>query len=437
MGAARTTISVTGLSKRYNLGAIGAGTFVRDLAGLWARMWGRKEPRGTILPDGTVTDAREFWALKDIAFDVPEGQILGIIGKNGAGKSTLLKILTRITTATTGTIRMRGRVASMLEVGTGFHPDLTGRENIFLNGAILGMTRQEVEAKFDEIVAFAELARFVDTPVKRYSSGMYVRLAFAVAAHLEPEILLVDEVLAVGDADFQRKCLAKMGDVAKSGRTILFVSHNMAAVQKLCGRVLVLRDGRIAFDGPADKAVGVYLEHDPSDAGLLAGEALADRLTPGYEKKITLACLEIAVCGTDDAPRSSFASNESVRVRVGFEVLERTPDANVVVMLTDESGDVLLRAERLDDPGADDVLEPGMYDAVMDLPPNLFADRRYYLTVNLQRFNVQHHVYRRALFFDVHFAGYSVAGSTPQSRKGAPLRPLVPWRTTRLARRTG
>ena len=202
----------------------------------------------------------DFWALRDVSFEVAPGEVVGIIGRNGAGKSTLLKILSRITEPTTGRVTLDGRVASLLEVGTGFHPELTGRENIFLNGAILGMTRAEIRRKFDEIVAFAEVERFLDTPVKRYSSGMYVRLAFAVAAHLEPEILVVDEVLAVGDAEFQKKCLGKMHEVSRGGRTVLFVSHNMAAVQALCSRAIWLERGEVAASGPASAVVAQYLQ---------------------------------------------------------------------------------------------------------------------------------------------------------------------------------
>ena len=200
-----------------------------------------------------------FWALKDVSFEINQGDVVGIIGRNGAGKSTLLKILSRITEPTEGRIRIRGRVASLLEVGTGFHPELTGRENIYLNGSILGMSRSEIKAKFDEIVAFAEVEKFLDTPVKRYSSGMYVRLAFAVAAHLEPEILIVDEVLAVGDAEFQKKCLGKMHDVATGGRTVLFVSHNMQAVSILCGRGLFLSGGSLAYAGGVKETIDLYL----------------------------------------------------------------------------------------------------------------------------------------------------------------------------------
>ena len=224
-----------------------------------------RSPTSDLRPPTSVPASQEdFWALKDVSFEVKQGEVVGIIGRNGAGKSTLLKILSRITEPTTGRVEIDGRVASLLEVGTGFHPELTGRENIFLNGAILGMHRAEIKRKFDEIVAFAEVEKFLDTPVKRYSSGMYVRLAFAVAAHLEPEILIVDEVLAVGDAEFQKKCMGKMQDVASGGRTVLFVSHNMAAVQTLCGRGILLDQGRLILDGKSSEAVKHYLDVTPS-----------------------------------------------------------------------------------------------------------------------------------------------------------------------------
>ncbi|MBC7365673.1 MAG: ABC transporter ATP-binding protein [Undibacterium sp.] len=247
-------IEVTSLAKRYVLEHESRHDSLRDTLHHAARkLWRRARW-------GTGFEKEEFWALRDVSFSVQPGEVVGIIGRNGAGKSTLLKILSRITEPTAGRIALRGRVASLLEVGTGFHPDLSGRENIYLNGAILGMSRLEIRANFDEIVAFAEIERFLDTPVKRYSSGMYVRLAFAIAAHLEPEILIVDEVLAVGDAQFQKKCLGKMRDVANSsGRTVLFVSHNLGAVQSLCTRGLYLEKGVCRFVGPIDQTVDRYL----------------------------------------------------------------------------------------------------------------------------------------------------------------------------------
>jgi lipopolysaccharide transport system ATP-binding protein len=257
-----TVIRVENISKLYRLGEVGTGTLSHDLNRWWHRIRGKEDPYLKIgqTNDRTVEGDSEYaWALKDINFEVKRGEVLGIIGRNGAGKSTLLKILSRVTTPTSGEIKIKGRVASLLEVGTGFNPELTGRDNIYLNGAIMGMRRQEITRKFDEIVAFSGVERYIDTPVKRYSSGMYVRLAFAVAAHLEPEILIVDEVLAVGDAEFQKKCLGKMQDVAGHGRTILFVSHNMVAVQSLCRRGLLLREGTLIADDAVAPVISSYL----------------------------------------------------------------------------------------------------------------------------------------------------------------------------------
>ncbi len=257
-------IKVENLSKQYRLGDVGTGTIVHDLNRWWHRVRGNDDPYLKLgeVNDRTTKALGEYvWALKDINFKVEQGDVLGIIGRNGAGKSTLLKILSRTTAPTTGSIKIKGRVASLLEVGTGFHPELSGRENIFLNGAILGMTRTEIKKKFDEIVDFAGVERYIDTPVKRYSSGMYVRLAFGVAAHLESEILIVDEVLAVGDAEFQKKCLGKMKDVStKEGRTVLFVSHNLTAVKSLCRRALIVSNGNLIKDGETYDVVDSYLQ---------------------------------------------------------------------------------------------------------------------------------------------------------------------------------
>lgn len=250
------------ISKHYRLGVINHGTLYRDLQSWWAKIRGNPDPNAAVGGAWSHSQSRVegdlFRALEGISFDVSRGEIIGVIGGNGAGKSTLLKVLSRITAPTGGWIGLSGRVASLLEVGTGFHPELTGRENIYLNGAILGMSSREISRKFDEIVEFAEISQFIDTPVKRYSSGMYVRLAFSVAAHLESEILLVDEVLAVGDIAFQKKCLGKMEDIGSSGRTILFVSHNMAAIENLCTKALVLKDGRVDFHGNVKEGIEHY-----------------------------------------------------------------------------------------------------------------------------------------------------------------------------------
>jgi lipopolysaccharide transport system ATP-binding protein len=264
-----SVIKVENLSKQYRLGQVGTGTISHDVNRWWHKIRGKEDPYLKIgdSNDRTVKGESDYvWALKEINFEVQQGEVLGIIGRNGAGKSTLLKILSRTTSPSTGSVKIKGRVASLLEVGTGFHPELSGRDNIFLNGAILGMTRKEIQSKFDEIVDFAGVDRYIDTPVKRYSSGMYVRLAFAVAAHLEPEILIVDEVLAVGDAEFQKKCLGKMKDVSvNQGRTVLFVSHNIQAIQNLCNRVLLLNNGLKTQDGLTNYVLEKYLAVRPKE----------------------------------------------------------------------------------------------------------------------------------------------------------------------------
>ncbi len=251
------------ISKQYRLGQLGTGTISHDLNRFWAKLRGKEDPYlkvGDVNDRSLIGGSDYVWSLKDINFEVKQGEVLGIIGKNGAGKSTLLKILSQVTTPTTGEVKVKGRIASLLEVGTGFHHELSGRENIFLNGAILGMTKIEIKSKLDEIVEFSGVAKYLDTPVKRYSSGMMVRLAFAVAAHLEPEILIVDEVLAVGDQEFQDKCIGKMKDVSSQGRTVIFVSHNMAAIKSLCKRTIVLKNGETYFDGSVVDGITKYLE---------------------------------------------------------------------------------------------------------------------------------------------------------------------------------
>ena len=272
-------VRAEGLGKKYRLGdrlELGRSRLLGEAVSAGARSIATRLRSGRIWP--RKADIDELWAVRDVSFSVGRGEVVGIIGRNGAGKSTLLKILSRITKPTVGHANLRGRLASLLEVGTGFHPELTGRDNIYLNGAILGMRRAEIERRFDAIAAFSGVERFLDTPVKRYSSGMYVRLAFAVAAHLEPDILVVDEVLAVGDAEFQRKCIGRMQDVVGEGRTVLFVSHNMAAVKSLCGRAILLEDGRITADGPVDDVVGRYMSGDrsASQGGWIPEEAPRD-----------------------------------------------------------------------------------------------------------------------------------------------------------------
>ena len=311
-------ISVENLSKSYTLGTIGTGTFSYDLAVWWARVRGKPNPLLRIgETDHGNRVGEEIWALKDVSFQVQQGEVLGVIGRNGAGKSTLLKILSRVTAPTSGEVKVKGRIASLLEVGTGFHPELTGRENIYLNGAILGMTKEEVTRKFDEIVDFSGVEKFIDTPVKRYSSGMYVRLAFAVAAHLESEILLVDEVLAVGDAEFQKKCLGKMGDVAHNeGRTVLFVSHNMAAVRQLTEKSLLLLSGLLKSYDLTEVITSQYEralhEKEQNNSALIECSNM-DHSGSG-EARIVKA----KIANSADEPTTTFFMNEPIKI--DFEI---------------------------------------------------------------------------------------------------------------------
>jgi len=341
---AHAIISVENLSKRYVLSHQGAkGDGLRHRVEHFARSplrWLRAALKqgaranggnGALHGPGHAPPAakEEFWALKDVSFDVKQGEVVGIIGRNGAGKSTLLKILSRITEPTTGRVIIDGRVASLLEVGTGFHPELTGRENIFLNGAILGMTKMEIRTKFDEILAFAEIEKFLDTPVKRYSSGMYVRLAFAVAAHLEPEILIVDEVLAVGDAPFQAKCLGKMQDVSRDGRTVLFVSHNLQAVATLCSRAIFLKAGMVEKDGPTEGVVSAYQSSSAHDASSKLEQVWSeiDR-APGND---SVRVRRIAVI--PDAAEADLELNMSTPFRVEVDYWNMVPDTSLIVNL--------------------------------------------------------------------------------------------------------
>lgn len=370
--------------------------------------------------------AEEFWALKDVSYVINQGDVIGVIGRNGAGKSTMLKILSRITEPTSGLIRLTGRVASLLEVGTGFHPELTGRENIFLNGAILGMTKVEIKRKFDEIVAFAEVETFLDTPVKRYSSGMYVRLAFAVAAHLEPEILLVDEVLAVGDAAFQRKCLGKMGQVARQGRTILFVSHNMAAITRLCQRALWFERGRLIESGDTEHIVARYLASSTEEAGEVTYQDNGEK-----------------------APGSEFVRLEAIRVRGGnghvtplldvrfpftlevqYRVLRQANNLRIGVRLNAQDGTVVLTSTDMDDQD-ELVREPGVYISRCNVPAELLNSGQYYVTVGCDFPLVRtHFLIDSALAFHIEQTG-GAGGHINDGRTGL-LRLRLPWNVDKI-----
>lgn len=376
-------LRVENLSKRYLVGHQSGQrekyTALRDVVGREVRDYARKAVdffRGRQIIQGD--EIEEFWALKDINFDVKRGEVIGVIGRNGAGKSTLLKILSRITEPTTGRIRLSGRVASLLEVGTGFHPELTGRENIYLNGAILGMTREEIRRKFDEIVAFAEIEKFLDTPVKRYSSGMYVRLAFAVAAHLEPEIMAVDEVLAVGDAAFQKKCLGKIGDVARAGRTVLFVSHNMNAVERLCGRVLWLERGQLAgsFSDPRD-GIMAYLNGTGGERSSERWSNTRDEFDNAYFKPLAF-WVESEAPGA--AAGDPISNRYPLTVRVSGEVRSVDPAFNIGIALYSEDGSLLLWSFLRDVGEAEWVtLHSGTTEFRVSIPPRLLNEGGYRL----------------------------------------------------------
>jgi lipopolysaccharide transport system ATP-binding protein len=364
-----------------------------------------------------------IWALKDVSFDVGRGEVIGIIGRNGAGKSTLLKILSRITEPTEGYADINGRVASLLEVGTGFNQELTGRENIYLNGAILGMKRDEIERKFDEIVAFAEVEKFIDTPVKHYSSGMHLRLAFAVAAHLEPEILLVDEVLAVGDVAFQRKCLGKMSDGALQGRTVLFVSHNMQAVRTLCQKTIWLQDGQVRSVGDSDAIVEAYLQASTRSEHSNDLNELITSLPPDPNFRLRHLSLE-----QDGLPATTVLSHRSLEVVIQFSVLKQTAGLHVYVQLLDSEGTLLLESINNGDAEELPVVEEGDYVCRLIFPAEFLAPRNYEVVINASIANVRSCLHPIRIVIDVQasgkfnraYAGYVTPGK---------LAPLLEWKT--------
>ena len=346
------------LSKRYVLGAFGAASFRDELTDLFDRLVKRTERSRS--PGGSN---RDFWALDGVSFDIEEGDTVGLIGRNGAGKSTLLKILSRITMPTRGKVTMHGKVAALLEVGTGFHPDLTGIENVYLNGAILGMKRWEIRSRLDSILEFSGVGPFADTPVKRYSSGMRVRLAFAVAAHLRQDILIVDEVLAVGDHEFQRKCLGKMGEVARQGRTVIFVSHNMFAVSRLCAKCMYLKDGRLMGMGETRDIISEYLRDSMGQSGCVRWEnGFAE---PGIDDFVLLG---IGLVGPSGGIDSRFSVVDPVTIRFEFEASQPIWAFQIDVMLRSEDGVLVMRVSNNDDPSVNRFLEPGRHVYELTIP---------------------------------------------------------------------
>jgi lipopolysaccharide transport system ATP-binding protein len=430
--AVDSVIQCDGLGKSYLIGHQGTrerystlrDVVVRQARGVWQAT--QRALRGQMSVEGD--EIEEFWALRDVSFEVQQGEVVGVIGRNGAGKSTLLKILSRITEPTEGRVTLRGRVASLLEVGTGFHPELTGRENIFLNGAILGMTRAEIREKFDEIVAFAEVEKFLDTPVKRYSSGMYVRLAFAVAAHLEPEILLVDEVLAVGDAEFQKKCLGKMSEVAQGGRTVLFVSHNMGAINRLCQRGLLFDQGHLKFDGDAQTATSMYMV---TETGVSSKREWCEAKDQPGDDVARLIRVQATQGGV-------LSDTMDIRFPVDLEMIyeNRFEGAQLLASyaLLDSQGVFLFATADFADEDAAQPRPAGVYKSVCRVPGNLFAEGqvRVYAEVSTRQPVYQIHAsVLDAIAFQVVDTG---APGSVRAGWGRPIpgsmRPMCDWETS-------
>jgi len=427
-------ISVKNLGKQYRIGAAETKfryNMLRDVlvdtfyapVRLAKALVGKSERR---------SNKNFVWALKDVSFDLEEGKVLGIVGRNGAGKSTLLKILSRVTEPTTGTVMVRGRVGSLLEVGTGFHPELTGRENIYMNGAILGMKRAEIDRKFDEIVDFSEVSQFIDTPVKRYSSGMYLRLAFAVAAHLEPEILVVDEVLAVGDAEFQKKCLGKMGDVAQQGRTVLFVSHNMSAILRLTQEAIVLNKGQMLLRAPTQQAVDFYLSSGQAQAGERLWEA--DEIPAASQP---FRPISLKVKNRSGQVVDTIRSTEPVTIEFEYQLDAPVTGLRVGFYLSTMRGEYVLTSFDTDEPHLFekyDTRSAGRYVSRAEIPADFFNEGRYSLGVNASSFGVRRYFMdENALAFNVDVSG-APGTHWPEPRVG-PIRPRLNWKIEKVGER--
>lgn len=412
------SVEVKNIGKRYRIGAAPASyrTFRETLMETLSR------PKKRL--HGKMTDENSFWALDDISFRVNQGEAVGIIGRNGAGKSTLLKVLSRITEPTKGEARIVGKVGSLLEVGTGFHPELTGRENIYLNGAILGMKRSLIDSKLDEIIAFSEVETFIDTPVKRYSSGMYLRLAFSVAAHLEPEILIVDEVLAVGDAEFQRKCLGKMSNVAGEGRTVLFVSHNMSAILRLTTRTLVLEKGKLELDAPSPEAVDYYLMNGFTDGGEKRWRT-EDVPASSYP----FMPVALRVLNENGNISDTTRSTESMTIEFEYELLEAITGLRVGIYLLSTRGEFIFTSFDVDDESLFteySVREKGTYISRCCLPADLLNEGRYVIGINASTFRIKRYFHdEQAISFNVD-ATAAPGTQWAEARTGM-IRPKLRW----------
>jgi len=426
-----TAISVKNIGKQYKIGAAESKfryNMLRDVivdtfsapVRLVKAMIGKSDRR---------QNQNYVWALKDVSFDLEEGRVLGIVGRNGAGKSTLLKILSRVTEPTVGTVSVRGRVGSLLEVGTGFHPELTGRENIYMNGAILGMRRTEIDSKFDEIVDFSEVTQYIDTPVKRYSSGMYLRLAFAVAAHLEPEILVVDEVLAVGDAEFQKKCLGKMGDVAQQGRTVLFVSHNMSAILRLTQEAIVLNKGQMLMRAPTQEAVDFYLSSGQAQAGERVWDAENVPAASAPFRPISLKIKSRSGKVVD-----TVRSTEPVTVEFEYQLDAPVTGLRVGMYLSTMRGEYVLTSFDTDAPELFekfDSRKSGRFISRTEIPADIFNEGRYTIGVNASSFGVRRYFMdENAIAFNVDISG-APGTHWPEPRVGL-VRPRLNWTIEKL-----
>jgi len=424
---ANTIIKVENLGKKYLIShqAPERYTALRDVLANKTKSIAKKILSPNSKNQFKQSSQENFWALKDVSFEVKQGEVIGIIGRNGAGKTTLLKVLSRITEPTTGSFRIKGRVASLLEVGTGFHPELTGRENIFLNGAILGMTRQEIKKKFDKIVAFAEIEKFLDTPVKRYSSGMYVRLAFAVAAHLEPEILFIDEVLSVGDIAFQKKCLGKMDEVAKSGRTVLFVSHNMGAIRQLCNRGVYLQEGLVNRIGEIEPIINSYvLNYSNEQKRAVTFDQIPRK--PACILKVAVTCLH-------KSSEDLFDINDQIEVLIEYMLHEQMSGVNVALIISREGIPVFTSFDIDVETHLFTSRLAGHYRARIWLPTHLLKAGMYTATIALGRSGVGLvDLKNDALIFDIGEMSEDTTHKGYAADRSGMLALALPWNTEQL-----
>ena len=416
------------ISKQYRLGLVGTGTLSHDLNRWWHQVRGKEDPYlriGDTNDRSTKGTSDYVWALQDINFEVERGEVLGIIGKNGAGKSTLLKILSKVTAPTTGSIKSRGRIASLLEVGTGFNPELTGRENIFLNGAILGMTKKEIASKIDAIIDFSGCERYIDTPVKRYSSGMTVRLAFAVAAFLEPDILVVDEVLAVGDAEFQKKAIGKMQDISRQGgRTVLFVSHNMAAVKQLCTKGIVLENGRVKFEGSVDNAIDTYLNYSTNNAV----KKWSINQAPNSD---FIRLLEVKVLNKNNNISANHFITDNIQIEFTYEILKENQLFTHGFNLFNSHNIHILSSHDKDSSTLQNPLPLGKYSKKIIIPGNFLAESVYSCSFAIMRYNPFH-----VEFHEMDVVGFNVIDEIGENtvrgnysgRFPGIVRPLLNWK---------